>query len=116
MNDETTGLRSFSGLIGQNLISCENLSEINFLLSECKTSEVDKQLLSINERYIFEVSQKFKSKNFQNDLLKHGLGTFSWLTWANSVLRLYVRVKNTSAASKEIVRLPNNLYRAIEKS
>ena len=72
MKDETTGLRSFSGLIGHSLISCEKLSLINFQLTDSEIPKGDRQLLRKKQTYYLE------SENFPNDLSKHGSGSFSW--------------------------------------
>lgn len=140
LDGETSGPRSFMGTIGKNLIGCEKLSVVNFQLIDCEIPEVDMQLLSKDQRYLFDISQAIKSGNVPNDLSNRDPGPISharWLTCANRILRLYVAVENPSYAlidivtyilksympvwfeikcSKYITNGPIHLYRAIETS
>lgn len=102
----TTGPRSFSGSIGQSLSGCEKREVVEFQPIDCEIPDIDKKLLSKDQRYLFDVSQAIKCGTFPNDLANCDPGPISharWLTCANRVLRLYVSVANPSDALISIV-------------
>ena len=83
MKDETTGLRTLSEWIGQNLVSCEKLSVINFQWTDCEIKEEDRQLLRTKDAdQALDADQAFESRNFpktyQSEFLAHFHG---WLVY-----------------------------------
>lgn len=102
----TTGPRSFSGPIEQSLSDCKDRAVVEFQPIDCKIPDIDKKLLSKDQRYLFDASQAIKSDTFPNDLANCDPGPIShsrWLTCANRILRLYVSVMNPSNALITIV-------------
>lgn len=104
----------------------------------CDNPEVDRQLLSKDQRYLLDISRAIKNAIIPMDLSKRDPGPISharWLTCANRVLRLYVSVESSSDALKDLVTFilksympvwfeikcskyitngPRHLYRAID--
>ena len=60
-----------------SLIDWEKFSVINFKLTDCEISELDRQLSNKNQRYLSDSGQSVKIGNFPKDLSKRGPGSFS---------------------------------------
>lgn len=113
---------------------------VEFQPIDCDIPDVNRKLLSKDQRYLLDASHAIKTGTFSNDLSHCDPGPISharWLTCANRILRLYVSDVNPSNALISIVTFilksympvwfkikfdyqisngPIHVYRAIETS
>ena len=102
----TTGPKSFSGPIGQQLTGCEKLLVVKYESVDCLIPEIERNMLSKDQQYLLDISKAIKSGHCPEDLSIRDPGPLShskWLTVANRVLRLYISWPNPSENLKQIV-------------
>lgn len=97
LDGATTGPSGFSGEIGKKLQSCEFIPITNFQKIPTELPEIDMQLLSTDQKYLYNISLSISSGNVSEDLANTQPGKMAhsrWITTANRVLRLYVATSN----------------------
>jgi len=103
---ETTGPKSFSGPIGEQLNKCEKLPLVKFVSVHCEIPEIDRKILSKDQQFLLDISSAIKSGNCSEDLSVRESGVIShsrWLTTANRVLRLYLSLETPTEEHKILV-------------
>lgn len=99
LGGETTGPSGFSGEIGKALPSCEFIPVTEFQKITTELPEIDLQMLSTDQKYLYNMSLSISRGNISEDLANTKPGKMAhsrWLTTANRVLRLYVATSNPS--------------------
>ena len=94
-----SGPKSFSGSIGKQLASCQNLPTVAFSAIEVYLPDMTDVVLSIDQQYLNDMCKAIKNGVCSLELSRKGPGTLShaqWLTAANRLLRLYVSTLNPS--------------------
>lgn len=113
LDGTTSGPRGFSGAIGKNLTSCDQLPVINYKPIKCELPEVDREQLSTDQKYLFDVTTSVSTGEFPASLASKNPGKLSharWLTTANRILRLYVSIPAPSENLVEIATFINKVY------
>lgn len=116
LDGETTGPKSFSGLIGSQLKNCEKLPVVKFQSTDCEIPDIERKILSKDQQYLLDISLAIKSGTCTVDLAIREPGPIShsrWLTTANRVLRLYMSVESPSEEHLILVRFILKSYMPI---
>lgn len=106
LDGKSTGPNSLKGPIGEKLIKCETLPVVQFKAIDCPIPEIDRKVLSKDQKYLLDISVAIKSGKCEEDLAIRDPGPLShsrWLTTANRTLRLYISQENPSVEFQEIV-------------
>ena len=102
----TFGSKLFSGLIEKSLEGCHDLPVIGFEAIDWSLPNVDVQVLSKDQNYLFRISDAVRSGCCSPDLAVSDLGNLNhsrWLTAANNILRLYISTEELSDSLKLLV-------------
>lgn len=113
LDGTTSGPRGFSGAIGKNLPSCEQLPIVKYRAIGCVLPDIDKTQVSTDQKYLFDISTAVSSGECPASLASRSPGKLSharWLTTANRILRLYVSTPDPSANLIEITTFVNRVY------
>lgn len=113
LDGESKGPNSFCGPIGRQLIRCETLPIVAFEPIEIIIPEVDRDVLSCDQKYLLDISLAIKTGSCSNDLSHRNPGSISlsrWLTTANRILRLYVSSEIPSDELKILVKFITKTY------
>lgn len=113
MDGKSTGPNSLKGPIGEKLIKCETLPVVMFKSIDCQIPEIDRKVLSKDQKYLLDISMAIKSGKCQEDLAIRDPGPLSHsrrLTTANRTLRLYISQENPSVEFQKIVMFILNSY------
>lgn len=106
LDGKTTGPSTSKGAIGEKLVDCEKLPVVNFQSIDCQIPEVDRNVLSKDQQYLFDISVAIKSGSCKEDLAVRDPGHLShsrWLTKANRTLRLYISEESPTPELQELV-------------
>jgi len=106
IDGQTAGPKSFLGPIGQQLNDCEKLPTVAYEPIEVFIPNIERNLLSKDQKYLLDISKAIASGNCPEDLAKREPGPLShsrWLTAANRALRLYISTPDPSDNLKTIV-------------
>lgn len=76
----TTGPKSLSGPIGAQLSDCEKQAVVNFENIHCVIPDIDRHVLSKDQKYLLDISTAIKSGNCPDDLAVRDPGPLSHLT------------------------------------
>uniref|UniRef100_A0A6P7GJ66 Uncharacterized protein LOC114338834 n=1 Tax=Diabrotica virgifera virgifera TaxID=50390 RepID=A0A6P7GJ66_DIAVI len=110
---QTKGPNSFSGPIGLLLASCETKPIQKFESIDIVLPEVDKNSLSTDQRYLYQICCAIKNGFCSEALSKRDPGKINharWLTTANRLLRLYVATTNPSQNFLLLVEFITKVY------
>ena len=113
MGVKQLGPNTYSGTIGKQLETCEQLSVVVFEAIESDMPSVDGVDLSTDQKYLHDICNAVRSGRCSDDLSKRGPGKMSharWLTTANRVLRLYVATLNPTAELKQLSEFVIKVY------
>lgn len=113
LDGESTGPSSFSGVIGKRLTQCEKLPVVNFETVESETIEIDREDLSKDQQYLFDIVKTIQTGNCAPDMANRDPGPLShsrWLTCANRVLRLFISDTSPSNELKILVQYIMKTY------
>uniref|UniRef100_A0A6P7H1G5 Uncharacterized protein LOC114349192 n=1 Tax=Diabrotica virgifera virgifera TaxID=50390 RepID=A0A6P7H1G5_DIAVI len=139
LDGTTSGPRGFSGPIGKSLAICDQLPVINYKPIKSELPEVDREQLSTDQKFLFDISTAVSTGEFPASLASKNPGKLSharwlttattgefpasfasknpgklsharWLTTANRILRLYVSTLNPSENLIEIATFINKVY------
>ncbi|CAG9818134.1 unnamed protein product [Phaedon cochleariae] len=103
LDGETTGPTGYVGVIGKQLQTCEELPIVPFEKINVVIPEVDPEILSTDQKYLFEISVAISVGIVSESLTRKQPGKMAhsrWLTTANRILRLYVGTINPSEELK----------------
>lgn len=109
----TTGPRAFSGPIGKVLSKCEQLPISVFEKIKVNLPEVNNRELTINQQYLWEITNAVSNGHCPLALSKREPGKLNhsrWLTTANHLLRLYVANADPSDSLKTLARYVVTVY------
>ena len=113
IDGETLGPHGFKGPIGKQLENCELLPVIKFKAIEGENISVDKDDLSCDQKYLFDIYKAVISGFCSEDLASRQPGKMNharWLTTANRILRVYVSTKEPSNDLIDIVTFIKKVY------
>lgn len=113
LDGATSGPKGFSGAIGKNLPTCDQLPIVNYKPIKSILPDVDKKQLSTDQKYLFDISTAVSSGECPASLASRNPGKLSharWLTTANRILRLYVGTPDPSENLIEITTFINRVY------
>lgn len=113
LDGPTSGPNTFSGNIGKQLLSCQNLEVVNFDAFESDIPEVDLKELSTDQKYLYEISKAVSTGTCTEQLAKRNPGNISharWLTLANRVLRLYIATNNPTPQLRKLAEFIVKVY------
>lgn len=103
VNGITKSPTGFSGVIGQQLGSCENLKIVKFkrLSFKCEVPNLEDvaNKFSSDQKYLHDICCAISSGEFSEQLANRSPGKLNharWLTTANRILRLYVSTSKPS--------------------
>lgn len=109
----TSGPKTHCGPIGKQLNECESLPVVNFVSISCNLPEVDANVLSTDQKYLFLICKAIDSGKCSVELANLKPGNLShsrWLTKANRLLRLYISTENPTFELKLIVEFIIRVY------
>ncbi|XP_031339102.1 uncharacterized protein LOC116167737 isoform X2 [Photinus pyralis] len=109
----TSGPNSFIGTIGKQLQSCEGLHVVTFSKIEANLPDIDVNLLSNDQKYLYEVCISITQGLIPPDLANKQPGKLAhsrWLTCANRILRLYVGTAKPSQSLVELAEFVIKVY------
>ncbi|CAH0562813.1 unnamed protein product [Brassicogethes aeneus] len=113
LDGHTKGPYSFSGPIGKLLNDCELKSVENFQIIYTELPEIEKNDLSMDQKYLFDICKAIKSGTCCESVAKRNPGKIShsrWLTTANRILRLYISTINPSENFQILVEFIMKVY------
>ncbi|CAH0391283.1 unnamed protein product [Bemisia tabaci] len=109
-----SGPKEFSGALGKQLSTCHTLPPVDFSPVESSDfPEVDVNLLSTDQKYLFEISLAVRDGICSLDWANRDPGNIThvcWLTTANRFLRLYVATETPSQNLIKIVEFIMKVY------
>lgn len=97
LDGPTAGPKSFAGLVGKALETCETLPLAHFEKIEGELPPQISTDLSTDQKYLQEITTAVINGSCPPDLLHRSPGKLSharWLTRANRILRLYISTEN----------------------
>ncbi|XP_031339105.1 uncharacterized protein LOC116167737 isoform X3 [Photinus pyralis] len=113
LDGSTSGPNSFIGTIGKQLQSCEGLHVVTFSKIEANLPDIDVNLLSNDQKYLYEVCISITQGLIPPDLANKQPGKLAhsrWLTCANRILRLYVGTAKPSQSLVELAEFVIKVY------
>lgn len=113
LDGKTGGPRGFVGEMGKKLEGCEKLSVVEFEKIPSDLPTVDRNVLSTDQKYLYDIHHAVSSGDCSKDLALRNPGKLAhsrWLTTANRILRLYVSTKLPSESMKTIVQYVMKVY------
>lgn len=113
LDGPTSGPNTFSGPIGKQLLSCQNLDVVNFVAIESDIPEVDLKELSTDQKYLYEISKAVSTGTCTEELARRNPGNISharWLTLANRILRLYVAMDDPTPELRKLAEFIMKVY------
>lgn len=116
LDGKTSGPRGFSGSIGKQLETCDDLPIIHFERLDGNLPEMTEDTvndLSRDQKYLFEICQAVCSGECSDSLSRRNPGRIAhsrWITMANRILRLYVGVENPSPQLKTLAEYIVKVY------
>lgn len=99
LDGETSGPTGYTGDIGRQLETCELQSVAKFKKIPTKLPQLDLDILSSDQKYLYEISLAISEGTVSERLARRQPGKMAhsrWLTTANRVLRLYIGTTNPS--------------------
>ena len=99
LDGKTSGPKGFSGEAGKKLENCEQNKVIDFDPISSELTVVDRDQLSTDQQYMYEIHRAVVSGECSPDLARRNPGKMvhsRWLTTANRLLRLYVSEESPS--------------------
>ncbi len=110
---KTTGPNTYSGPIGKQLETCEQLNIADFEAIEGEISDMTCSDLSTDQQYLLEICKAVCRGHCPHDLATRQPGKMSharWLTTANRVLRLYVGTEQPTTELKQLAKFVIKVY------
>ncbi|GBO45631.1 hypothetical protein AVEN_22680-1 [Araneus ventricosus] len=107
------GLNLLLGHSGSSSLAVEKLPVVDYEPIDCSITDIDRNLLSIGQQYLLDISNAITSGNCPEDLENRDPGPLfhsRWLTAANRVLRLYLSSSDPSGNLTEIIGFILKLY------
>ncbi|CAH0551159.1 unnamed protein product [Brassicogethes aeneus] len=122
LDGKTSSPHTYSGHLGKQIQgSLHSKPVVDFQIIECSLPELNKDILSSDQKYLYEISLAISSGVFPPDLSLRDPGPLNhsrWLTAAHRILRLYVSCKKPSASlihlTTYILRVYSPLWFAIK--
>ena len=113
IDGQTDGPNSFSGPIGKGLKYCLSKPVVNYKKIHCNLPDIDLNILSHDQRYLFKICQAIQSGTCSEELSASEPGTLNharWLTCANRILRSYISEPKPSEGLKLLVEFILKVY------
>jgi hypothetical protein len=110
---KTTGPNTYSGPIGKQLETCEQLNIVDFHAIETKIPEITCNDLSTDQKYLLDICNAVSRGYCPHDLATRQPGKMSharWLTTANRVLRLYIATEQPTTELKQLAEFVIKVY------
>lgn len=109
----TTGPNSFSGGIGKKLGKCLDFKPTPFEAIPTKLQKVNIDLLSTDQKYLYEICSAMYAGLVSPSLSSRGPGNLAhsrWLTCANRILRLYIGTAKPPDILKQLALFIMKVY------
>lgn len=113
LDGPTSGPNSFSGPIGKQLTSCQDLPVVEYNKIDSVFPEVDFKELSTDQKYLWDICQATLTGECPKELERRNPGNISharWLTLANRILRLYIATRNPTPKLKNLAEFIMKVY------
>jgi hypothetical protein len=113
IDGKTSGSRGFTGPIGKQLSTCENLPVVKFASIAGNLEPVDVSDLSSDQRYLYEMYISISEGKVSDAMANRSPGNMNharWLTTGNRVLRLYVASETPSENLVSLTRFIMDVY------
>ncbi|GBN15668.1 hypothetical protein AVEN_55912-1 [Araneus ventricosus] len=107
------GLNLLLSHSGSSSLAVEKLPVVDYEPIDCSITDIDRNLLSIGQQYLLDISNAITLGNCPEDLANRDPGPLfhsRWLTAANRVLSLYLRSSDSSGNLTEIISFILKLY------
>ncbi|CAH1110448.1 unnamed protein product [Psylliodes chrysocephalus] len=113
LDGQTMGPRALAGIVGKQIVQCENMPIVNYNIIDCQLPEVDFLDLSADQKNMFEICVAVFTGKCSVDLLNRSPAKLShsrWLTLANHKSRLYASTINPTSELKELTKFIVKVY------
>ena len=113
IDGKTSGPHGFTGPIGKELTTCENLPIVAFEKIDAEEPIVHCKDLSTDQKYLLDIHKTITTGVCPSDLAHRKPGKMAhsrWVTTANRLLRLYISTNNPSKKFLSIVNYIMQVY------